>query len=163
MSVQSRIMSYWRMMARAEALSSRSGCGTASTPELRVATVVARLAALLTPSLASECATWRCRLLYCTVLYCTVLCATWRCRLLYCTVLYCTPPGGAGCCTVLYRTVLYCTVLYCTVLYRTVLYATWRCRLLVSTVSWSTRPSLPTPAPARYRAAGQPRPDNRYK
>ena len=77
LSVQSSTMSYWRMMARAEALSSRSGCGTASTPELRVARVVARLAALLTPSLASECATWRCRLLYCTVLYCTVL---------YCTV-----------------------------------------------------------------------------
>ena len=73
LSVQSSTMSYWRMMARAEALSSRSGCGTASTPELRVARVVARLAALLTPSLASECATWRCRLLYCTVLYCTVL------------------------------------------------------------------------------------------
>ena len=53
-------------------------------------------------------------------------------------------------------------VLYCTVLHCTVLCVTWRCRLLVSTLSWSTRPSLPTPAPARYRAAGQPRPDNRY-
>lgn len=33
-----------------------------------------------------------------------------------------------------------------------------RCKLLASTTSPSTTPSVPTPAPARYAAAGQPRP-----
>lgn len=34
----------------------------------------------------------------------------------------------------------------------------WRCRFDISTSSPSTRPMVPTPAPARYAAAGQPRP-----
>ncbi len=36
--------------------------------------------------------------------------------------------------------------------------AIWRWRLLSSTASWSTIPRRPTPAAARYNAAGQPKP-----
>ena len=32
------------------------------------------------------------------------------------------------------------------------------CRLVISTTSESKRPSVPTPAPAKYRAVGQPIP-----
>ena len=35
---------------------------------------------------------------------------------------------------------------------------TWRCRLLKSTTSKSTMPMRPTPAAARYNAAGEPSP-----
>ena len=41
---------------------------------------------------------------------------------------------------------------------RSVEWITWRCRLERSTVSSSTIPSVPTPAAARYRAVGEPRP-----
>ena len=37
-------------------------------------------------------------------------------------------------------------------------WSTWRCRLLSSTTSGSTMPRVPTPAAARYRATGEPRP-----
>ena len=39
-----------------------------------------------------------------------------------------------------------------------VLWITWRCRLERSTTSSSTMPSVPTPAAARYSAAGEPSP-----
>src|SRR6266404_5658191 len=35
---------------------------------------------------------------------------------------------------------------------------TWRCKLVTSTTSKSTRPSRPTPAAARYKPSGAPRP-----
>ena len=41
---------------------------------------------------------------------------------------------------------------------RLVEWITWRCRFDASTTSASTMPRVPTPAAARYSAAGEPRP-----